>query len=257
MYSFPGETLNWLQTNAAIQNSLSNNPLTVSLTLASGENITVTISYFSPNAERSYGSNPVNRGDDNRIQTSSFLYNVFLPVSVGASLMGLLFLFAIFIHRRVVLLSSRKKSEENIYCEEQNNNINNNVLFNNHKMGIMSPEIEFVEGDIATISDIDFSQGGSFKGNINSTAWDSSFTSNENECVRRSTFLDLEGHPSRPFSMEPDEINYPFQVQYPFCRSTNDINIQDFTSIDSSQIEDDWKTASDMNSEFSGEHVII
>ena len=249
MYSFPGETLNLLQTNAAIQNSLTNNPFTVPLTLTSGEKITVTISYFTSNAERSSESNPVNRGDDNRTQSSSFLYNVFLPVSVGASLMGLLFIFAIFIHRRVVLLSSRKKSDQNVYCGDQNNNINNNALSQDQKMGIMSPEIEFVEGDLATMSDIDFSRCGSFIGNINSTAWDSSFPSNDNECVRRSTFLDLDGHPSRPFSFEPDEMNYPFQVQYPFCRSTKDITMQDLTSIDSSQIEDDWNTASDMNSE--------
>ncbi len=255
--SSPGESLNLLQVKNSVENALSSDAINLPITLtSSGENITVKLSYFKNEQRSSTSGNALTRSAGS---SKTFAKNVFLSMVVGGSLIGLLALLALSIYRRI-WSNKRSTTEDELGPADAYEDRNSKQ----HFRSVVSPEIQFVDGDVLSVSDLGFSQRSLTESSV---AW--AFPNDDPFC-KKATFVELEPadfHPkvvptsldvANPFSDDtwiPSNSFYPqdgidFSVvhQCPAWCHGDTGNIVDLRSLNQSQMGDSIRSASDFNS---------
>lgn len=256
--SSPGESLNLLQVKNSVENVLSSDAINLPITLtSSGKNITVKLSYFkSEQRSPSTGGKALTRSAGS---SKTFAKNIFLSMIAGGAIMALLALLATSVHRRS---RSNKRSpiEDELGPADAYEDRNNKQHFSN----AVSPEIQFIDGDVLSVSDLGFSQRSLAESSV---AW--AFPNDDPFC-KKATFVELEPvdfHPkvvptsldvANPFSDDtwiPGDTFYPqdsidFNVvhQCPAWCHADTANNVDLRSLNESQTGDSIRSVSDFNS---------
>ncbi len=255
MHSSPGETLALAKLKNVVANMLSADALNLPITLSSsGENVTVRLSYFQ-SAPRSPFTNGNALNESPATSSKSFAKNIFLSVVACVSLLGLLTLLGLSMHRRS---SSNHQGgttdgERGLTAELSQNSKN----MSNYDT-VLSPEIQFVDGDVLSVSDLGFSQRSITESSV---AW--AFPNDDPFC-KRATFVELEPADFHPkvaplpldganpygdkfvpnYSIHPlDSIDFNVIHQCPAWCQTDGVAATDLRSINDSEMGDSFQSS--------------
>jgi len=249
--SSPGESLALEKVKNVVANMLSADALNLPITLSSsGENVTVRVSYFQSTPRSPFTSgNALNESPAR--SSKSLAKNVFLSVVACVSLLGLLALLGMSMHRRS---SSNHRGgttdgDRGLTAELSHDSKN----MNNYDT-VLSPEIQFVDGDVLSVSDLGFSQRSITESSV---AW--AFPNDDPFC-KKATFVELEPadfHPSPLYvansygdkfvpnhSIHPlDSIDFNVIHQCPAWCQTDGVAASDLRSINESEMGDSFQSS--------------
>jgi hypothetical protein len=217
--SSPGESLDLPQLKNVVENTLSVDAINLPVTLSSsGENMTVRLSYLQ-SVPRSPSSNGSALTASSTGSKKTFAKNVFLSVVAGVSLFGLLTLLGVSIQRR---FSSNHQGGTTDGEKANTAELSHDSKNINYYDTVLSPEIQFVDGDVLSISDLGFSQRSLTESSV---AW--AFPNDDPFC-KKATFVELE-----PADFHPKVAPIPLDIANPYeDRLVPDYTIYPLDSID-------------------------